>query len=54
MKNPFALFAIILSCLAVYALYASHGAYQRDERMAGFVLLIIAMIFLNRLQGKRS
>jgi hypothetical protein len=54
MKNPFTLFAIILSFLTVYALYASHGAYQRGEQMSGFILLIIAMIFVKRLQGNRS
>jgi high-affinity Fe2+/Pb2+ permease len=54
MKNPWALFAIILSLLAAYALYASNSAYQRGERATGFILIIIAMIFVKRIQGHRS
>jgi hypothetical protein len=54
MKNPYALFGIVLSCLAAYALYASHSAYQRGEWTGAFVLLIIATIFVNRIQGQRS
>jgi hypothetical protein len=54
MKNPFVLFSVILFFLAIYALYASAGATQRGERALAFILLWIAMIFFNRLQGKRS
>jgi hypothetical protein len=54
MKNPFVLFSVILFFLAIYALYASNSAAQRGERATAFILLWIAMIFFNRLQGKRS
>jgi hypothetical protein len=54
MKNPFLLFSIILLCLAGYALYAAQDAFHRGERGLSFILIFIALIFWNRLQGKRS
>ena len=54
MKNPFFVFSIILFCLAGYALYAAQDAFHRGERALSFVLIFIALIFFNRLQGKRS
>ena len=55
MKNPYALFAAILLVLAVYALFwAAPQALHRGNLALFFVLIVAALIFFNRLQGKRS
>ena len=52
MKNPFFVFSIILVCLAGYALYAAQDALHRGERGLAFIMIIIAMIFWKKVQGK--
>ena len=55
MKNPYALFTAILLVLAVYALFwAAPHALHRGNLMLFFVLIVGALVFFNRLQGKRS
>jgi len=54
MKNPYALFAAILFVLAVYALWAAPQALHRGNLALFFVLVFAALIFFNRVQGKRS
>jgi len=54
MKNPFALLAATLLCLGILALYLAPQAFHRGNIALFFVLIIIALIFWNRLQGKRS
>ena len=54
MKNPFALLAASLVCLGILALYLAAQAFHRGNIALFFVLIIIALIFWNRLQGKRS
>jgi hypothetical protein len=54
MKNPYAWLATILLTLGIYALWAAPQALHRGNRGLSYVLIIIAMIMFNRLQGKRS
>jgi tetratricopeptide (TPR) repeat protein len=54
MKNPYFLFGAILLVLAVYALWAAPQALHRGNLTLFFVLIVAALIFFNRLQGKRS
>jgi hypothetical protein len=54
MKNPFALLAATLLCLGILALYLAPQALHRGNITLFFVLIIAAVIFFNRLQGKRS
>jgi hypothetical protein len=53
MKNPFALFNLILVCLAGLALSMAPQALHRGDIMASFLLLVIAMIFWKRSQARR-
>ncbi len=54
MKNPFSFLAVIFLCLGVLALYLAPQALHRGNIALFFVLIIAALIFWNRLQGKRS
>jgi Na+/melibiose symporter-like transporter len=54
MNNPYTLFAAILLALAAYALWAAPQALHRGNVALFFVLIVAALIFFNRLQGKRS
>ncbi len=54
MKNPFALLGATFLCLGILALYPAPQALHRGNIALFFILLIIALIFWNRLQGKRS
>ena len=49
-KNRISLFVAVLIVLSGYAIYASTDALQRGERLAAFVMLVIAAIFLQRVQ----
>lgn len=53
LKNPFAVFSVILALLAALALYLYEGAARRGEEMAAIVMLIIAVIFINKIQKRR-
>lgn len=53
MKNRISLFVAVLIVLTGYAIYASHDALRRGEGMAAFVMLVIAAIFIQKVQ-KRS
>jgi NADH:ubiquinone oxidoreductase subunit 3 (subunit A) len=53
-KNPYTLLAIIFLCLGVPALYLAPQALHRGNRGLSFILIIMALIFFSRLQGKRS
>lgn len=52
MKNvkPFTMFAIVLACLAAYALFAAEQAIQRRDSMLFVVLLATVVIFWKRSQ----
>jgi hypothetical protein len=54
MKNPFALFAATLVCLGILALYLAPQAFHRGNIMLFVVLIVAALIFFRRLQGKLS
>jgi NADH:ubiquinone oxidoreductase subunit 3 (subunit A) len=54
MKNRFSLLAVIFLCLGFLALYLAPQALHRGNIALFFVLIIAALIFWNRLQGKRS
>ena len=54
MKDPRVLFAAIFLCLGILALTLAPRAYLRGDLGCGFVLLIAAVLFFNRWQGKRS
>ncbi len=53
LKNPWAAFIVLLTILAAFALYRSEVAYQHRSLMEAFVLMVIAVIFVKRVQ-KRS
>jgi hypothetical protein len=48
MKKYIPLFAMVLICLASFALFAAQGALQRGQRMLFIVLMVIALIFWKR------
>lgn len=52
LKNPWAVFLVILATLAALALYKSEVAYQHRNLMEGFILIVIAMIFIKRVQTR--
>jgi hypothetical protein len=54
MKDPRVLFAATFLCLGILALTLAPRAYLRGDLLGGFVLLIAAVLFFNRWQGKRS
>jgi hypothetical protein len=54
MKDPFALFAATLLCLGILALYLAPQALHRGNIMLFIVLIVAALIFFGRLQGKHS
>jgi hypothetical protein len=54
MKNPYALLFATLLCLGLLALYLAPQALHRGNVALFFVLLAAALIFFNRLHGKRS
>jgi lipopolysaccharide export LptBFGC system permease protein LptF len=54
MKNLSSPLAVIFLCLGILALCLAPQALHRGDMLSSFVLIIIALIFWNRLQGKRS
>ncbi len=52
LKNPWAVLIVIFAVLAAVALYKSELAYRHGEVMAGFIMLVIAAIFLKRVMGR--
>lgn len=54
MKNSYAFLTATFLCLAILALYLAPQALHRGDIALFFVLIITALIFWNRLQGKRS
>ena len=54
MKNPYALLGVILFSLGLLALYLAPKALHRGNVGLFLVLIVAAVIFWNRLQGKRS
>ena len=53
LKNPFAVFSVVLAVLAALALYLYEGAARRGEGMAAIVMLTIAVIFVNKIQQRK-
>jgi hypothetical protein len=54
MKNPYALLFATLFCLGLLAVYLAPQAFRRGDLGWFFFLLIAAVIFFKRIQGKRS
>lgn len=54
MKDPWAMIAATFLCLGVLAVTMAPEAYRRGDLLGSFVLLIAAVLFFNRWQGKRS
>ena len=50
LKNPWTVFIAILALLAVFALYRSGVVLQHHSLMEAFALLVIAVIFVKRIQ----
>jgi len=52
LKNPWAVFILILALLAVFALYRSGVAFRHHHLMEAFILMVIAVIFVKRIQNR--
>jgi hypothetical protein len=52
LKNPWTVFLVILTLLAALALYKSGIAYQHRNLGEAFILLVIAAIFVRRVQTR--
>ena len=50
--NSRTVFILILTVLAALALYKSEIAYQHRNLMEGFVLIVVAMIFVKQVQKR--
>ena len=53
LKHPWVAFLMILTVLAAFSLYRSELAYQHRNLMEAFVMMVIALMFVKRVQ-KRS
>jgi hypothetical protein len=54
MKDPRVLFTATFLSLGILAVAMAPRAYLRGDLIGGFTLLIAAVLFFNRWQGKRS
>jgi len=50
LKNSWAVFLVLLTVLAAFALYRSEVAYQHRSLMEAFIMMVIAVIFVRRVQ----
>jgi high-affinity Fe2+/Pb2+ permease len=52
LNNPWAVFIAILALLAAFALYRSEVAFQHRSLAEAFILMVIAVIFVKRIQKR--
>lgn len=52
LKNPWTALLALLTVLAAFALYRSEVAYQHRSLMEAFVMMVIALVFVKRVQRR--